>query len=354
MIKLISDNNILSEFKTEWDNIFEKDDNASPFQQFDYIYASCQFYKNPEDKLYILLMKDAIAKTWYAAFPFIISPKGTLKFLNYAHSDFCMPVIDPLYNNYNLYRELAEYIIKDKNVRGLELHNLSGNNLFLDGLSPHFPFHIIHQINHYSTLSVQVNETDKDFIDCLRNITSKKKWVHRKMLKSSNDNWSLKMYSLSMGNNFPLDEINTLSNEMISIGIRTKDYFSENMLAFWKSLYENNILTIALLYDKDIIMAANLMIFDSKRNEYISWITLYTEKSWNVAINIKILEYIYINGGNLNFARGIYDYKLVNFHPDVKALFCVKIAKTKWGHFKNIMSTAFHFSKPIIKSFLRR
>lgn len=354
MIKLITDNDILSELKTEWDIIFEKDNTATPFQQFDYVYTSCQFYKNPKDKLYVILMKDAIAKTWYAAFPLILSPKGILRFLNYQHSDFCKPVIIPSYNNYNLYKELAEYISKDKNIKGLEFHNIYGNDLFLDGLSPHFPLHIIYQINHYSTLSIKVNESDKDFIDSLHNISSKKKWVHRKMLKASNGNWSLKMSSANDRNNFPFDEIYLLSSNMINTGIRTKEYLSGNMLSFWESLYKKNILTIALLYEKGVIKAANLMLFDKKRNEYISWITLYEQKSWNVAINIKILEYLYINGANFNFARGIYDYKLVNFHPDVKPLFCVKIAKTKWGHLKNIMSTAFHFSKPIIKSFLHR
>lgn len=79
------------------------------------------------------------------------------------------------------------------------------------------------------------------------------------------------------------------------------------------------------------------------------------DNTWNMKINLMIADYLYNNGGaTINFARGIYDYKMVNFHPDVKPLFCLKVSKTKWGHLKNIINTAFHYFKPVIKSWLGR
>lgn len=355
MIKIVSVIDNIKQFKAEWNVLFENDKYATPFQSFDYLSASLEFFEEKEEKLYFVFIKDGLAKLWVAVFPFIIDRNGVLRFINTLHTDFCGPLIMPGYDNYNLYKELADYIKKDSCVKGLELYNIKGSYNITDVLSPYFPYLIIYNCNHYSIISILKESNDKDCIDSIRTIPSKKKWNHRKILKELPENTSFRLLSQNSKDEFPSQAIHMLCNKMVNLGIRTNEYFSENMFSFWKALYESNVLTVALIYDSNNVKAANLMLYDSKRNEFISWITLYVGKSWNLAINIKIVEHIYNNGGGgINFARGIYDYKLTNFHPDVKPLFCVKIAKTRWGHFKNIVSIALHYSKPIIKSFLRR
>ncbi|MDE7126140.1 MAG: hypothetical protein K2O12_06655, partial [Muribaculaceae bacterium] len=208
----------------------------------------------------------------------------------------------------------------------------------------------------YSTIPIFSKDSDSDSIDAFRYVAGKQRKKLRSKKKLIDTECTFEIRRKKDGSAYPGREVEQLVGHMISEGIRVKEYFSDEMLAFWERLYDSDVLCVALLYKGGEIVTCNFMYYDERHREYIKWLMLYRENSWNMAINIKIAEYIYKNdeGATINFARGIYDYKLVNFHPDVKALFCVKIAKTKFGHIKNMLSLAVHYSKPVIKSLLGR
>ena len=354
MIKVIRDKDALIEIKTIWNRLYELDTTVTPFQKFDYQLSSLALY--PNIQLYIVLVKNDPTNEWIAVFPFAMDSNHNLCFINARHTDFCAPLIHPDYNHYNLYKELADFIHSDKSIAGLHLDNLIQSSSLLSVLKPHFKYSITHDNNYYSTIPILKLPSDTDSIDSFRFVQAK----HRQKLRKTRKNClaqggRLEILKKADDRKYPEDEINSLMKIMIADGIRAKEYFSDQMLSYFKALYEANILTIALLYESDELRSCNFIYYDERCREYIKWIMLYKENSWNMVLNIMLVDYIYNHGGgSINFARGIYDYKLSNFHPDVKPLFCVKISKTGWGHFRNILSTAFHFSKPIIKSFLRK
>jgi hypothetical protein len=215
---------------------------------------------------------------------------------------------------------------------------------------------IANDCNFYSSIPITQQASDSDSIDAFRYVQAKHRTRLRKTKKTAVSKGArLEILNKNDGKPYPKNEVETLIKVMETAGIRTEAYFSEAMLKFWQKLYESEVLSLALLYEGETVMSCNFMFYDERRREYIKWIMLYRENNWNMILNILLVDHIYTQGGgSINFARGIYDYKLSNFHPDVKPLFCVKIAKTRWGHFKNIVSTAFHYSKPIIKSFIRK
>lgn len=356
MIRILSTFEELIQFKPQWDSLFQKDKNATPFQQFGYILASLSLNEDEKEALHIIAVKEDSINSWIAIFPFYLDKNKTLKFLNSRHTDFCAPIIDTEFAHYSLYKEVSEYIERSKYISGLCLDNVERTSPLLSVLKPFFRYMISHDFNFYSKIEIYTSEGDKDFVDSFRYVQSKQRRNLRKKNNLINQECDFKILSASAGNPYPKDKVDYLVSNMLSSGIRAKEYFSEKMLNFWEELYRSNILSIAIISSGANIKALNFMYFDAKKNEYIKWLMLYEDSSWNMAINIKIAEYIYLNrpGTTINFARGIYDYKLVNFHPDVYPLFRVMIAKSRWGHFKNIISTAFHYSKPIIKSFLRR
>ena len=354
MIKVVTEQKVLLEFKDVWNSIFEKDNTATPFQQFEYTWLSLSLALSSKNNLYIIFVKDDTSNTWIAIFPFLKSHAGKLQFINMKHTDFCSHIVLPEFNNYNLYETVAKYLISQKDIKAIKLDNITATNPLTAVFKSHFKYSICHDINYYSTIPIYTKVDDKDMIDSFRYVNAKQKRNLRKR-RESTINCKFEICSKYKGKAYPKEIIESLTEQMINKGIRIKDYFSDTMLKFWENLYENGILHIALIFNNDKLHACNFMFYNKRQNEYIKWIVLYTEGRWNLTTNIKIAEYLYNNGGGkINFARGIYDYKLVNFHPDVKPLFCVKIAKTKWGHFKNIISTALHFSKPIIKPFLHR
>lgn len=355
MIKVISNKTTLADFENEWNNLFEIDATVTPFQSYEYIISSIDFEKDTKSTLHIIFIKDDPTNQWVAIFPFKLNNNGILHYINCAHTDFCAPIIHPDFKHFNLYKELCNYISENTQIKGLDLTNQTSGNQLLSVLKPHFKYTIVHDINYYSSVPVYALPNDKDAIDAFRFVQSKQRRNLRKILSQIDNDCEFCILSTKSGDRFPEKQINHLVNKMISDGIRAREYFNESMLSFWKHLYEYGILSIALISHNGTIESCNFMFYDQKHNQYIKWIMLYVENSWNMKINLKLTQYIYNNGNaEINFARGIYDYKLVNFHPDVKPLFRVIIAKTKWGHFKNIISTAFHFSKPIIKSWLRR
>lgn len=356
MIKIIQTLDELDNFKAFWDSLYASDDFATPFQKFDYIRLSLADGIGATGHLYIITLKDDASNTWSAIFPFVLDSGGILRFINETHSDFCCPIIHPDFRHFNLFKELSEYISQDKKIKGLCLKNIPFCNPFLAVLKPHFPYLICQDFNYYSTIPIIAKDNDKDEIDAFRFVLAKQRNNLRKMRKRGHSDCSFEILSSNEGNPYPLEEIKALASRMISDGKRVRDYFSDSFMEFWEKLYEKGLLSVAVLRRGDEVLSCNFMFPDKKHKEYIKWLMLYTENQWNMVINILIAEHIYHSDdiGGINFARGIYDYKLTNFHPDVKALFCLRIAKTRWGHIRNMLAVAIHYVKPVVKSFLRR
>lgn len=355
MIKVIVNGEELRDFEEVWHGLYAEVPCVTPFQKFEYIRASISFMGTDKYRLHIICIKDDSTNRWVAIFPLCLGRNGILYYINYHHSDFCLPLIHPDFDHYNLYKELSEYFQSNNVIRGIRWDNLLSNSQLLSVLKSHFRYSIVHDINYYSSIPIYATSSDKDFIDAFRYVAAKQRRTLRKTLSKIETDCEFTILSAQNGDSYPERQISEIVHKMVDDGIRAEEYFSERMLFFWKQLFEDGVLSIAMISRVGEVESCNFMYYDKKNNEYIKWIMLYVESSWNMKINIMIARYIYENGGAaINFARGIYDYKLVNFHPDVKPLFRVMIAKTKWGHFKNIISTAFHYSKPIVKSWLGR
>lgn len=355
MINVITDTESLLTFEENWNNLFEKATGATPLQSFGYVSASIEFCKGRNHKIHIICIKDDPTNQWVAIFPLFLDDKGILTYINYQHTDFCHPIVNPDYNNYNLYKELGDYIKRKKEISGIRWDNVSQSSPLLSVLKPHFRYTIVQDVNYYSTIPIYSLSEDKDSIDAFRYVQAKQRRNLRKTISKIKADTEFQIMSALSGQNYPEGIVANLVNKMISDGIRSREYFSSKMLTFWRQLYDDGVLSLAIISQNGVTESCNFMFYDKVHNQYIKWIMLYMDNSWNMKINLMIANHLYnTGGGTINFARGIYDYKLVNFHPDVKPLFRVMIAKTRWGHFKNLISTVFHYSKPIIKLWLRR
>ena len=356
MIKVIKDLSSFGKLKETWDKLYALDPTVTPFQKFDYASAALDFCLKPSDSLYIVCVKDAQSKEWVAIFPFILNDRHLLYFINAPHTDFCGALINPLFCHFNLFNEFADYIKNDKTINGFVLENITQWNPMLSMLKPYFPYSISCSNNYFSTFPIYRNPSDKDALDSIRFIQSKRRGKLRKIVKDAGLDCSLEYYSWEKRIAYPEESIKNLAATMTADGIRTKDYLSAKMFKFIKNLYESGTLDVAVLNQNNSPVACSFIFRDEKKSEYIEWIVLYRDKSWNITLCLWLTEYFYSLGKTItfNFARGIYDYKLTNFHPDVKALFCLRIAKTRRGHIRNILATAVHYAKPVVKSFLRR
>lgn len=355
MIKAVTTIDNLNLFKEQWNSLYYKIENISPFQQFEYFYYSIIYNKTFSDNLFILLVQDQVGNKLNAVFPFFLNKNGILSFINFTHTDFCSPLIDPNINHYNLYKELCDFINRDHKIKGLSLFNNTDSNYFSAFFKVFFPYYINHDINFYSTLEIYQKSTDKSPIDGFRYLNSKRKNYLKNISKKDSDDLKIKVIDQT-SSEYPHKTVTSMVNHMLQFEGRSCQYFSKNMLDFWENLYNSGILYLVILEKADKPMACHLTFFDKKKNEYIMWILLYKDKKYNSVLYVLLEEYLYKKNKHsiLNFARGIYSYKIMHFHPDVKQLSCTLIAKSRWQHCKNIFTTSLYYFKPVVKSFLKR
>lgn len=354
MIYTIESVTSLLQIKNQWKSLWDKDPFSTPFQKFEYILNSINSLEQ-KDNLYIICIKNQKINEIVAVFPTSLSKGGSLKFINTAHSDFCGPLIHPEYNHYPLYKEFSDFIKSTKKIKRIEFFNVKDSYPILAAIRPFFPYTIVHDCNYYSSIHINCHKEDKNFISSFRFINSKRKNHLKNLLNKIPLNSQFKILE-NTSNAYPEDGIVNLVNYLIMKEGRDEKYFSPSMLNFWKSLYESGILKIAAIYNGKEMVACHFFFYDRKLNEYIMWILLYNDASFNTVIYVLLAKYIYENLGEskINFARGIYSYKIMHFHPDVYKLSCLKISKTGGGYLKDLFTSFIYYIKPLIKSILNR
>ena len=330
MINVINNLSELAYLKDSWDYLFKVCSYATPFQRYEYVFNSWKRIKHDGDELYILCVKSDNTRQVTAIFPTSLDNHGILSFITQAYIDFCSALVLPEYDNYLLYEEIATFIKKDNKIKAISFIDLKTDNPLIAVLKPHFTNIILKECSYYSTLPIVKHPNDRDFVDGIRSVNSHGRKNIRVVRKKLEGKSEFRLLRHSDNNSYPDDIISKLCKQMIQTGLRTEQYLSNNMRLFWKDLYESSLLTIATLSFDGEIKSCNFMYYDIKRNEYIKWIMLYTETKWNMCINTLIAEKLYNDGDcTINFARGIYDYKMVNFHPSVKVLLSLSVFKSK-------------------------
>lgn len=356
MIKVIETIEDFKAMETAWDELYAGNSQLTPFQSFKYNFLSWTIFMQNAGNLYIILVLNNNNYNYIEAiFPCYLDKDKTLRFINDRHTDFCSALVrkEKEYD-FLLFEETASFMMSDSRIRMIRFDNLEPDNPLMSVLKPFCKTLIVHDFNAYSQIDIQKRDEDKGFVDSIRHINGKKKKNLMTRLRKEHD---LELLICHKGNEqpFPMDEVQYLSGVMIEKKERASSYFSSKMIEYWKEMYEAGILSIAMLYQQQEIKSINFMFYGNNRNEYIKWIMLYSDKRYNLVINLKLIELFYNSGGaRVNFARGVYDYKMENFHPQVNNLYRLTISKSLWTSIKALMSTNFHYSKMIVKSIIRK
>ena len=206
-------------------------------------------------------------------------------------------------------------------------------------------------VNMYSVFPISQILTSQDsFINELSRLNTKEKYRLKNVLKKSSE-LSLKVFDCKK-ELYP-EAIDELIQQMINSGLRTAEYFNEQMIALFNNLYDAGLIKVFVTYDHEVPKAANLCLY-TESNEYIDWIALYAEKRNNLFNLLQTIEYISQTGGSLNFARGTYEYKMHNFRPVLHFLFGIYHSKSKFGKFCNLWDANYYYLRQIAKSILRK
>ena len=297
-VKVLNNNTQLLEIKDDWNKLFNEG-SYSVFQSFDFCYES-----SIGKKLFVICLFDnaKIIELWPCE---IINRK--LRFINDTHADFCDIITS---SNSNA---VVDYL-KDLNLLGsLRFVNLKTDSLVKNKLSKGIIYDLRKSIN-YSVLSL--NRTDAFPANFNHFIYRQKRRLKRILNKYSTNHI---LYS-SCNSKFPLDEIINLKNKMISLKIRSNNFLDKSFLMFSERLFNSGKLIVSIIELEGDVVAVSLLF--KSDNYYSFWIDLYADlKMINLYHNTLFIKNITeLSDAVFNFGRGAYNYKTLNFAPDVYTL----------------------------------
>jgi len=351
MIKIICTEHEFESLKSEWKDLFSRLNYVTPFQSFDFNYNLWTIFEK-DASLYIVCVYRQSDKKLIAIFPCIKKRSGVLQFINHIYADYCMPIIDyEACKDYYIYREFADYIKSDDSVAGFMFDNLR-EDCYLIGIMGYLFRGTQTRISNKWT-SFLLNYKDsgyKDFVNSLSQLSSKDKYKIKNIIKKSPIS-ELRLFNIK-DSIYPKEIVDEIIKHMIKSGLRTNAYFTYDFRLFLERLYNAGLLTIACTFDGNKPLAANIYLI--KDNEYIDWLAIYIDRRHNTTNLLQMMELIYNNsGGTFNFGRGLYDYKVSNFKPEIHNLYRIEYSKSRISQIRILFSICKFHLKEYVKPIFR-
>ena len=340
--------------ESNWNELFNNSVETTIFQSYSFNKIVWDKLKG-KGELYIILVSHNNTKKYLALFPCFIK-KRCLRFINESDSDFCGPLFRRGYeHNYSLNEEIAGFFQSSKDFNRIVFSNMTPQTSILTSFRPFLKESVSYPMNYYSFFQIEQYETGISYIDRIDQIGNAKDRNRLKKLDNKVRDLHLEIIKKSESKEYPERIVSSLVRTMIQNGIRTNAYFNHQFLSVFKELYDNNLILIAVTWKGSDPVSLSLSLTNSK-NEIIQWIALYKEKQYNIYNIMQLVKYLYETGGNVrfNFARGIYEYKLRNFRPVLKSLYCLRYSKSIYNQVKDVLACTVMQAKPLLKSIFRR
>lgn len=327
MLTIIATYQELTETKEAWNALYAADMHATFFQTYIYVVKSWEhhFQSDARNRLHVILVYDG-ENHLQAILPMYIDGKGWLRFINDADSDFCDMIVDAaaVRSSVKLMTECVEHIRECKEICGLRLVNLRPDSWLLNILKILEPACFVYSSSEHTYLQCRQNA---DPIDGLRQLDGHARHRLRVIMKKQSDK---SFEVLSRENSaFPQEMLEQMRQQMIDSGMRSPKWFPAASLALVRDMYEAGMLEIPVVKDGETPLVAGLNYVDNSRHRLMLWIILYRHADDNLLNNLLYFEYKVREGDVVyDFGRGGYDYKIVNFKPEVSNLYTLLCPRT--------------------------
>tara|TARA_B100000131_G_C18098011_1_gene604835 strand:- start:803 stop:1837 length:1035 start_codon:yes stop_codon:yes gene_type:complete len=318
-INIIDNNKDFLDLKKSWDSLY-LNCNCSIFQSFDFNYNSWKYISSKKLSATLSIVVIYVKNELISIFPFCVINKS-VRFINDEHVDFCDIL---LLDEYEFNLDIAiNPIISKFRIKSFKFFNLKKNSALLKLNSNIFQYQRKSPSSKFSSIKIDKG----NFPDNCSNLLSKQKYEIRKILKSFNPEHTI--MSSEKKDNFPINDIRLLRDHMIKRKIRNKFFLNDHFLLIVESMYYNNLIDISLLFIKSKVIAISFIT--KYRSKYMFWIDIFdSTKRVNIYNYISFIRHVSsISSVDINFGRGIYKYKLINFRPDISNLYSLEIYKNK-------------------------
>ena len=306
MVEIISDNDSFSKLKDVWHKL-DQEPSMRIFQTYQWCRAAWDYVLsvNPGNKLFIIHWCKGEESV---ILPTYLSDNGILRFIADDDSDVCDAVYAIGNNHHIAYREMAKIILQDERIKGVWLQKMYGESEAANYFGVLLPGSIIGKDNEFSWLEVRGSN---DFVASQTHMPSKDRADLKGLLRGA-QKYALKVNSRVNSDEFPQAALVSLREGMRQRKIRDDSYLDDRQVAFIRTIYENDGCDIALLFDNDCVVAANVLL--KKGDRVLSWVFLYTDPRMSSALYVKYLSEMTHNRDCIfDFGVGVYSYKIGTF-----------------------------------------
>ena len=361
---IIDDKNGFLTYIESWSELYKKTA-LLPFSSFEWNYEwYIKAYKTQSP--FIIIAYESSWETPLAICPFMLDSKGCLRFIADAHSDYSDFLIAPeikSHKYYEIMKTIVEAVAKSSKVKTVELKNISQSNKHIAFFSSLLDYKkIIFQSN---ALSFKKMGAKKSFFENFDYLSSKQRSELKRLYKKHS---GFECVIFSTGTHkFPKDEIEEIVKEMVSSNLRDKNFLNGTLLGVIESLYNEGVMIISSLIDKEKkIYSMNFILKNKDKSVYLFWIDIYRNLPYlNLSAYLYFIEWLTLNkkeSFTIDFGRGLYDYKIKNFLPDIELQFTLFYAKNNLGFIKyliklSLLSSVKNFykkNKSLINRILKR
>ena len=303
-----------------WEEFYEKCGTCTVFQSFEWNYEWWKREKKGET-LFIIQFFRSKPSEILAILPLFIDKTKTIRFIGDIHTDYSDILTLSLNSTdmQDLFSTFAKIVYDTPHCRNIVLKNLNQNLLWIGSLHYVFDYKkLFYNSNAFSYLNIVPNK--KNFFSSLIHLKTTQKRTLKRIYKKYSDNYTNRIHKYPA--DMPYTRMSKLINSMKSQKKRDASFMSEQLLEIVCKMYEKKYLIIHETMDSEGKPIAMNLILVSQGNRYTLWIDLYKDIRYiNIFSYILLLEHLNNHTDKefcLDFGRGIYDYKIKNFHPNIE------------------------------------
>jgi hypothetical protein len=332
----------MSQWEQQWE-AFRKEVGGTEFQSFYYNFFSWDcFQQGDKKKLHVFIVFTNTKRNQIASIlPFYLDSKDILRFINDKHSDFC-DILCKKGRHYDVLKEFGTFIVSNNKIKGIAFENIPSSSPTAGLLKFYLGSRcfVISNVQYSTIFLPQGNEFFSKF-DWLK--SSRRSELKRIYKKSTP--YEFELYNKEL-KPLPLDEIKRLKAEMVSSGLRNKNFLKDDFLGLIQNLYAKGALLVMEAKKDDKTVALSFCL--TWENSTMVWIDLYENIQYiNLMNYLKTMEKLSESQNvSFNFGRGIYAYKVKNFQPTISSLLSVE-------YYKKPAHSFLSMNKYIIKSILK-
>lgn len=340
----------LESLKENWCQLLLLHPTMSVFQSFEYNFIAWQnlLSSDRRNSLYVYTIIDNVKNIAEFIIPLYIDFKGTLRFINDTHSDFCDAISNDI-DNFDYYRRLSADIMVDKDVKRLSLINVDPTSPLLSYCRYFFKLSaIVYANTAHPFLKIDMSQVGVPSL--LKHLNSSQKSELKRIMKMNNSlsfEWRTKDVSA-----FPEKDVVGLRDLMIERKSRVKGFLPDEMIHMIEVLFDNGLVDMAMLVNPNsIVEAISLIVKNSGDARYMIWIDLYSDKkNVNLANYLHAMDSLAKKGSfQLSLGRGTYPYKMRNFYPAIQNLYAFDFVKNPFFQIKLYYPLFKQFVKSVVR-----